>query len=292
MTNLRMLSYCALVSTIVSITSAASFQIAFNHTGASLYVAVFSSSTVTEDISSLDEWTFINGTDVTNKGNVLFQTREDAEAKNLTFLNSDGNYVVKVDNTTSAAGDDQFGRDSVMVWSNYTISEGNLVIMDAVHIPFGVSHSYYVYTHSEIAHNSITVLWSGLLIPYLMCLVALLLSLVWPAFWMEGPNWPNGGEIDIIEGVSPAINRQAKYPIEKLNLHIYRSIKIHLTQFRSILSTGANTQITRPHRRLKLETSLPLTASTKQPTIQVVSFRYLAHRTVLRLTRMAGEYMR
>ncbi|PTU19718.1 hypothetical protein P175DRAFT_0534175 [Aspergillus ochraceoroseus IBT 24754] len=28
----------------------------------------------------------------------------------------------------------------------------------------------------------------------------------WPAFWMVGPNWPQGGEIDIIEGVSQSTN--------------------------------------------------------------------------------------
>ncbi|CAK5267737.1 unnamed protein product [Mycena citricolor] len=31
---------------------------------------------------------------------------------------------------------------------------------------------------------------------------------VWPAFWMVGPNWPLGGEIDIVEGVEDASTNQ------------------------------------------------------------------------------------
>jgi hypothetical protein len=31
----------------------------------------------------------------------------------------------------------------------------------------------------------------------------------WPAFWSNGPNWPAGGEIDIVEGVHDYTNNQA-----------------------------------------------------------------------------------
>ena len=32
--------------------------------------------------------------------------------------------------------------------------------------------------------------------------------LFWTAFWSNGPNWPVGGEIDIIEGVNDYTNNQ------------------------------------------------------------------------------------
>ncbi|KAI4251471.1 MAG: hypothetical protein LQ352_004833, partial [Teloschistes flavicans] len=50
---------------------------------------------------------------------------------------------------------------------------------------------------------------------YTHCLVVLDLTHMpssicgtWPAFWMTGPNWPNSGEIDIIEGVNTGSQNQ------------------------------------------------------------------------------------
>ncbi|KAK3117398.1 hypothetical protein LTR53_001312 [Teratosphaeriaceae sp. CCFEE 6253] len=56
------------------------------------------------------------------------------------------------------------GRNSVRITSNKSYSSG-LVILDLDHMPGGMCGT-------------------------------------WPAFWMVGPNWPNAGEIDIIEGVN------------------------------------------------------------------------------------------
>lgn len=72
-------------------------------------------------------------------GNVLFQSREQATSEQLAFVNNAGNAIVKVDNTTNGAGDSTFGRPSVKITSNDTVSEGSLVVMDALHVPFGAS---------------------------------------------------------------------------------------------------------------------------------------------------------
>lgn len=54
-------------------------------------------------------------------------------------------------------------RQSVRITTQFTYT-GGLVIMDSVHMPTGCG--------------------------------------TWPAFWSNGPNWPAGGEIDIVEGKS------------------------------------------------------------------------------------------
>ena len=54
-------------------------------------------------------------------------------------------------------------RKSVRITTQFTYT-GGLVVMDATHMPTGCA--------------------------------------TWPAFWSNGPNWPTGGEIDIVEGAS------------------------------------------------------------------------------------------
>jgi hypothetical protein len=56
------------------------------------------------------------------------------------------------------------GRNSVRLTSNSAWNAGSLFIIDLVNMPTGCG--------------------------------------TWPAWWLVGPNWPNGGEIDVIEGVN------------------------------------------------------------------------------------------
>lgn len=90
---------------------------------------------------SFDNWDFTNGTDI-NFGDVLYQSKDDAIQKGLVGVNSAGHAFIKLDNTTDGTGDKNFGRDSVYITSQFTISPGNLLLFDAVHLPFGVCMSH------------------------------------------------------------------------------------------------------------------------------------------------------
>ncbi|KDN50266.1 hypothetical protein RSAG8_01602, partial [Rhizoctonia solani AG-8 WAC10335] len=89
-----------------------------------------------------DQWDFWAAGDPTN-GAVDYQSRENAQANGLIEINSAGNAIMRIENTTQVTGN----RKSVL------------------HMPYGCG--------------------------------------TWPAWWTaDVPNWPNNGEIDIVEGVN------------------------------------------------------------------------------------------
>ncbi|CAE7208322.1 unnamed protein product [Rhizoctonia solani] len=112
-----------------------------------------------------DAWEFWSFPDPTN-GAVDYQSLEGSASAGLHEINSDGNAIMRVETTQQVSGN----RKSVRLHSRTTYN-GALVILDAVHMPYGCG--------------------------------------TWPAFWSNGPNWPNGGEIDIVEGVNDYQANQA-----------------------------------------------------------------------------------
>jgi len=73
---------------------------------------------------------------------------------------------IRADSTNKASGR---GRDSVRITTNtaWDNDEDHLFVMDLAHMPAGCGD--------------------------------------WPAWWLVGPNWPDGGEVDIIEGVNNGV---------------------------------------------------------------------------------------
>lgn len=65
-------------------------------------------------------------------------SQADAAQQKLIFNTDSGTTIIKVDNTTDGRNNSQFGRPSVKLLSQYTISTGNLLLFDAVHMPYGV----------------------------------------------------------------------------------------------------------------------------------------------------------
>jgi hypothetical protein len=85
-------------------------------------------------------------------------------------------------------------RKSVRLHGNLVFT-GGLVLMDAVHMPVGCA--------------------------------------TWPAWWQNGPNWPVGGEIDILEGVN-------NFKINQVSVHTDNGCTMPNDQWQSGYKTTGN----------------------------------------------------
>ncbi|KAF5386130.1 hypothetical protein D9615_002503 [Tricholomella constricta] len=111
--------------------------------------------------SFFDNWRWETFDDPTH-GRVNYVDKWAAQAANLSYA-SDNKFIMRVDTYQIVSGNAR-GRDSVRIISNAAYGD-SVTVLDLAHMPVGCG--------------------------------------TWPAFWSlsrAGP-WPNGGEIDIIEGV-------------------------------------------------------------------------------------------
>ncbi|KAI0793026.1 concanavalin A-like lectin/glucanase domain-containing protein [Irpex lacteus] len=111
-----------------------------------------------------DDWNFYGKADDLTNGDAFYLDSKQASQTTLATVNGAGNAIMRVDNTTSLTFGDK--RNSIRISSKERYTVGSLWIADMIHMPYGCS--------------------------------------VWPAWWSSAPNWPDGGEIDTLEGVNQA----------------------------------------------------------------------------------------
>ncbi|KAM5531858.1 hypothetical protein V8D89_014488 [Ganoderma adspersum] len=107
-------------------------------------------------------WEFYGNYDNLTNGDVTYVDQANATASKLAYVNDAGNAIIKVDDTSVVQYN--YKRNSVRIETLDYFPIGTILLFDAVHVPFGCS--------------------------------------VWPSFWTKGPNWPAGGEIDVLEAVN------------------------------------------------------------------------------------------
>lgn len=122
-----------------------------------------------------DEWTFYNGPDYTH-GLVDYVDRDTAFASGLAYITPEGQANMHVDSWTNLTLDQVNSgsklRPSVRISTTAKYNQG-LFILDVAKAPYGCG--------------------------------------TWPAYWSTNENWPNDGEIDIIENVHSSASNQVSW---------------------------------------------------------------------------------
>ncbi|KAK7037701.1 hypothetical protein VNI00_010927 [Paramarasmius palmivorus] len=89
------------------------------------------------------EWDYYGNTDNTTWGNVSYVDRDTGVQEKLTFVDPmTGHTIIRVDNTTNIeVGTSSTLRKSVKITSKDVYPIGSLIVIDAIHIPYGCSVS-------------------------------------------------------------------------------------------------------------------------------------------------------
>ncbi|CAK9786298.1 hypothetical protein CC85DRAFT_327747 [Cutaneotrichosporon oleaginosum] len=118
--------------------------------------------------------------DNTTSGEVFwYGTAEWNNSQPLIYKTARNTTIMKVDDTSTVVANPWHTtkRFAPRLLSKRAYGVGTVWVLDAIHMPYGCS--------------------------------------VWPAFWTVGPDWPVGGEIDIMEGIHhQAVNQMALHSAE------------------------------------------------------------------------------
>ncbi|EEB91356.1 hypothetical protein MPER_10291, partial [Moniliophthora perniciosa FA553] len=88
------------------------------------------------------QWDFDSGIDNTTGGNVQYVDHNTATQQRLAFVDASTRHTfIRVDNTTKIQAGPSVHRNSVKIISKDAYSIGSLIILDAIHIPYGCSAS-------------------------------------------------------------------------------------------------------------------------------------------------------
>ncbi|KAF7320786.1 GH16 domain-containing protein [Mycena chlorophos] len=132
MHSLSALSFLALPLVALG---APNFQVGRRQAGVQSRQATTFTLNITYSGADFLEWDFFNQPDPTS-GQVNFLDKADAQSKNLAFVDTDGTFVMQVDNTTALGPGEN--RDSIRISSPQTFTQ-NLFIADIVKMPVGLT---------------------------------------------------------------------------------------------------------------------------------------------------------
>ena len=84
-------------------------------------------------------------------------TASQASKEHLAFVNSAGNAIIKVDNTTNNLQIKQ-DRNSVNIATKDYFAMGSVWVADMLHVPYGVGHQFFLMEYRASSYSSHAVL--------------------------------------------------------------------------------------------------------------------------------------